>query len=368
MTTVETDRLRRLLAAFRDRHAVPALGAAVITRSGALDLSVVGDRQRGGADPATVDDQWHIGSCGKAITAALYARLVEHGDTEWDTPIVEVFDDLSGDLDPGWAGVTIEEVLVCRSGMRADLSASEMLHAYDDTTPSTEQRTRATVSALAQPPSGRNEFRYSNLGYIVVGAAIDRLTGIPYEEALRIHLLDPLGITSAGFGPPPDIWGHAGKTRLRNLIVGKGAPTPPDNPRSDNPTVMTPAGRLHLTLADWAKFQHLILNRGHDLLEPGTVSRLLTAPAGKGTGMAMGWAPATKLDNASHGMQGSNTYWAATALIDAIDRAHRHGRDQRRTHARHAANCPARQRDPRAKPLSNHQLGLRQRSVSLARS
>lgn len=181
----------------------------------------------------------------------------------------------------------------------------------------TEQRTRAVASALSRPPDGRGAFLYSNLGYVVVGAAIDRIAAVPFEGALHINLLEPLGVTSAGLGPPPDIWGHRPRLQLGGLTVGRGSPAPPGSVRSDNPAVLTPAGRLHLTLADWAKFQQLFLDQGHDLLEPASVERLLTVPAGKGNGMAMGWASAASLDGASYGMQGSNTLWAATAIMDA---------------------------------------------------
>ena len=212
MTGIGKNRLRELLVDFRDRFAVPALGGAVLSRTGALGIEVVGTRRRGGSDPVAVEDQWHIGSCAKAITAALYARLVERGDTDWGIPVVEFFPDLADRVDTGWSGPTIDEVLVCRSGMRANLSRREMLYAWEDTSPMTEQRTRAAVSALSYSPRSRGAFHYSNLGYIVVGAAIDRITGMPFENALDIHLLDPLGITSAGFGPPPR---HPGKAPVR---------------------------------------------------------------------------------------------------------------------------------------------------------
>lgn len=317
MTDTSKDHMRKLLVDFRDRFAVPALGAAVVTRGGAVTVDVVGNRERGGSDPVTIDDQWHIGSCAKAMTAALYARLVERGDAEWDVPIRAFFPDLIDHLDPGWSEATVDEVLVCRSGMRANLSQPEMREAWEDTSPITEQRTRAVVSALSRPPNGRGAFRYSNLGYVVVGAAIDRIAGLPFEDVLHINLLEPLGITSAGFGPPPDIWGHRPRLQVGSLTVGRGSPAPPGSVRSDNPAVLTPAGRLHLTLTDWAKFQQLFLNQGHDLLEPPSIEHLLTVPAGKGNGMAMGWASAGNLDGASYGMQGSNTLWAATAIIDA---------------------------------------------------
>jgi CubicO group peptidase (beta-lactamase class C family) len=308
------DRLRELLVGFRDRFAVPALGGAVVTSTGALDIEVVGTRRRGGADPAAVADQWHIGSCAKAMTAALYARLVERGDTEWGIPVRDLFSDLTASLDIGWSGPTIDEVLVCRSGMAANLTRAQSLSAFEDTSPMTEQRTRAVRWALSRPPRARGVFRYSNLGYIIVGAAIDRIAGMPFEDALRIYLLEPLGITSAGFGPPPDIWGHKPRLQIGSLAIGRGSPVEPGSPRSDNPAVMTPAGRLHLTLADWARFQQLFL--GHGLLEAATIERLLNLPPGKGRGMAMGWAPVRSLSEASYGMQGSNTMWAATALID----------------------------------------------------
>ncbi len=308
--------LRELLVDFRDRFGVPALGGAVLSRTGALDVAVIGTRHRGGSDPVAIEDQWHIGSCAKAITAALYARLVERGDTEWGVPVGDFFPDLADRVDTGWSGPTIDEVLVCRSGMRANLSRAEMLNAWEDTSPMTEQRTQAVVSALSRSPRSRGAFRYSNLGYIVVGAAIDRIAGIPFEDALHIHLLDPLGITSAGFGPPPDIWGHRPKLQIGSLAAGRGSPAEPVSIRSDNPAVMTPAGRLHLTLTDWAKFQNLFLKEGHDVLKAATIEHLLALPPNTGSGMAMGWAAADKLAGVSYGMQGSNTFWAATALID----------------------------------------------------
>ena len=317
MTDPDNDRLRMLLVEFRDRFKAPAVGVAVVTRSGSLEVDVVGSRQRGSTDPATIDDQWHIGSCAKAMTAVLYARLVEQGTAEWGIPIGSLFPDLGNAIDAGWEEATVDEVLLCRSGMDANLSRAKMLTAWEDTSPMSEQRTRAVVSALSGAPRSRGSFRYSNLGYIVIGAAIDRLAGKPFEDALRTEVFGPLGITSAGFGAPPDIWGHRPKLQIGGLTLGRGTPAEPGDQRSDNPAVMTPAGRLHLTLADWARFQGVFLNQGGDLLEPGNLEHLLALPPGKGSGMAMGWAPAVGLDGPSFGMQGSNTLWAATALIDS---------------------------------------------------
>ena len=72
---------------------------------------------------------------------------------------------------------------------------------------------------------------------------------------------------------------------------------------------------MHLTLADWASFQRVFLNEGLPLLSADSVRRLLELPEDDPRSMAMGWA-STQADGASYGMQGSNTMWAATALLD----------------------------------------------------
>ena len=102
------------------------------------------------------------------------------------------------------------------------------------------------------------------------------------------------------------------------MAVGKGKPADPGDPRSDNPEVLNPAGRLHLSLADWASTQRLFLDGGTDLLRPASIERLLTVPGGRGA-MAMGWMPTDGLPGASFGMQGSNTAWVATAVL-SVDR------------------------------------------------
>jgi CubicO group peptidase (beta-lactamase class C family) len=67
-----------------------------------VDLHIAGASRRGRPeDAAAADDPWHIGSCGKSMTAALYARLVEAGRAEWSASIVDLFHDLDVHRDAG---------------------------------------------------------------------------------------------------------------------------------------------------------------------------------------------------------------------------------------------------------------------------
>ena len=316
MEHIDSELLHGRLEDYRHRFDVPAVGAAIVDSGGAVYYNVAGERLRGEASRVTVDDQWHIGSCGKAVTALLYARLVETGHTSWDTPVADLLPDLAGRINPKWSTPTIDDLLVCRAGMRANLGFRDMKAAWSDERPLDEQRTLAAVKAMSQSPRRKGSFRYSNLSYVVAGAVIDRVAGEPFEQAMQRHVLDPLGITSFGVGPPPDIWGHRPRVKLGSTVVGRGAPADPRDPRSDNPAVMNPAGRFHLNLRDWATLQRVFLDPGI-LLQPASVARLLAVPTAEGRGMAMGWAPTQSPEIAPYGQQGSNTMWTATALISS---------------------------------------------------
>lgn len=321
VTRTSGARLRNHLEEFRTKHRVPALGGGIVHHDGRFDMAVVGERVRGGGDPVRPDDRWHVGSCGKSITGALYARLVERGDAEWGAPLSALFGDQRDTIHRGWATITIDDLFVCQAGLPANLTRRQMNAGWKDARPLPDQRTDVTATALAHAPHRPGRYLYSNLGYMVIGAAIERITGTTYEAALAAHVLEPLGITSAGFGPPPGLWGHTGRTLLLGPLggadLGRGKPGDPEGVESDNPAVFASAGRLHLTLEDWARFHRVFLIDGGDFLRPDTIERLLTPAAGRGHRMSAGWSRASGVgSDASFGQQGSNALWVATAVID----------------------------------------------------
>ena len=298
------------------RHRATAVAAAVVGVDGAVECRVAGVRRRGSSDVALASDRWHIGSCTKTFTAALWGCLIERGEAVWDMPVPEAVADLGSDIHPGWAGQTVDSVLWCRAGLGANLSPDQMRRSWADPRPLAEQRMDIARQALSVPPDRPGRFVYSNLGYIVVGAAIDGLTGTAFEQALADRVLKPLGIDTAGFGPPDEVWGHPARLRLGPIGVLAGPAADPSDPRSDNPAALSSAGTMHITMADWAKFVRVFLHGGPSLLNPGTVERLLQMPPGRTAGMAMGWNKPPYMKGVAYAMQGSNTLWSAAALID----------------------------------------------------
>jgi D-alanyl-D-alanine carboxypeptidase len=155
-----------------------------------------------------------------------------------------------------------------------------------------QQRERFVPWVLAQRPvAPRGTLRYSNAGYILAGAIIERLTGESYEELVVRRLLAPLGATTVGFGPPAtpgqvdQPWGHS------DGLMGRWHTVAPDAEGADNSPIYGPPGRMHLSIHDWALWAQAVLRAasgGPSPWKPETVTTLL-APLVASDSMAMGW-------------------------------------------------------------------------------
>ena len=304
------------LKKFQDKLGVPAVFGGVIDANGELGLDVIGVRRRGHPDVATVSDRIHIGSCCKMVTAVLFGTFVAEQRVTWEMPITELFPDLADSIAKDWQQRTVEELFYCLSGMVANPPRRVLISGHTDARPLAEQRTEMVELALAEAPQKPGRFVYSNMSYIVLGAAIDRLSGTSYESALQARVLKPLGITTAGFGPPPNVWGHAPRVYIGGLALFKGKPADPRSSRSDNPPLLSSAGTLHLSCTDWAKLLRLFqAGANTEIVNDRIIERILTVPHKEAAQMAMGWASA-RLNGISYGAQGSNVRWSATALMD----------------------------------------------------
>lgn len=293
---------------------VPALGYAVVSPAGLVALEVAGRRRLGVEEFVTPDDLWHIGSNTKAMTAALYARLTERGAAQWGAKLPALFPDLS--FDPAWKDIKIEDLLAHRSGVSDQglIDAGFLIKAHADARPVTVQRTELAARVFKAPPNGKpGAFEYSNANYIIAGAAIERIVKTDWETAMASEVFGPLGMTSAAFGAPtgPNPWGHEAGTG--NSLT----PVPPSE-ISDNPAVFGPAGRVHLSLADYARFARVFLTDGAGWINASSLAKLARPWDGSKAGYALGWELYDYRAWAAGPVlahEGSNTLWRAAALI-----------------------------------------------------
>ncbi len=312
-----------ILEPIRAKHKLPAMGAAVILNGQVVGLGVTGARKAGGTERVTLDDRFHLGSDTKAMTATLIGVLVEEGTLSWDTTVGAVFGAVLPDMDAGWKDVALESLLRNRGGAPADLDADGLwMKLWEQRGTPTEQRMQLVEGVTKRPPLPGQKFVYSNAGFAIAGAMAERTTGRAWEDLMQVKVFHPLGITTAGFGAPgnPELidqpWGHQ----------SNGNAVPP-GPSGDNPPAIGPAGIVHMTIGDWAKFIEAHLSG--DALSPERRCTLVTAETydmlhRPVESYAMGWAVLTR-PWASGGRPGdtgltlthagSNTMWFCVAWL-----------------------------------------------------
>ncbi|MBI3299635.1 MAG: beta-lactamase family protein [Elusimicrobia bacterium] len=303
------DDLNPLLAPIRAKHNLPALAAAVLKDGRITSIGAVGTRHAAVADPVTVNDLWHLGSDTKAMTATLIARLVERGRLSWDLTLEKAFPEIK--LHPLYKGVTLEKLLTHTGGLPADVPEQLWSKLWERQGTNAEQRMTLVKGILTAKP-GTRTFRYSNAGYAIAGAIAERAEERSWEELIKAELFQPLGMKNVGFGAPgkDQPWGH-------QWVDKKALPMAP-GPQADNPPGVAPAGAVHASLKDWAKFVLLHLNGARGLktiLHPNTFRKLHTAPAG--SGYAMGWMVVERPWAGGRALThaGSNTMWYAVAWL-----------------------------------------------------
>ncbi len=322
------------------RHDVPGMCAAVVELEaggggGGMRIEAIGAvgvRKRGSPDAVTAGDQFHIGSCTKAMTATMIGALVEEGKLSWKTTVGETFPELHAKLNEQWRAVTLEQLLTHRAGAPADLQFDGLWgRLWERHGSPTEQRMMLVEGVVARPPESApgTKFLYANSGFAIAGAMAERATGRAWEDLMRERVFVPLGMDSAGFGAPgrrdtlDQPRGHHEDGSVQEV-----------GPGSDNPAAIAPGGAVHCTIGDWAKFVALHLRRraraepkgaGALALSDATLTKLHTPPAGTDDHQyAMGWS-VTKRDWAQGSApgdagrvlthNGSNTMWFCVAWL-----------------------------------------------------
>ena len=290
--------------------ASPGLIAAVVDRGGVQEIAAAGVRKAGHPQPLLTTDCIHIGSNTKAMTSTLLAVLVRDGvfADSWNTTVAGVFPELRDDIHPEYREATLRQLVTMTGGVRCDAAD---WHAHQDAH-LIERRYRILRDNLADPPvAAAGEYVYSNLAYVVAGAIAERITGKTWETLMQEQVFEPLGMASAGFGPPGrpgevnQPWGHQRDPETDDWVPNQ----------LDNAAAIGPAGTVHVAVEDWAKFMSLWLAEGSPaILDREALDRLIVPESGR---YAAGWTVVSrswaKGEAITHG--GTNTSWCALVWI-----------------------------------------------------
>ena len=289
-------------------------GAAVARScAGALEQGVAGHRIAGGDAAVQPGDLWHMGSNTKAMTATLAARLVEQGVISWDATIGRSLSGLDLDIDEALRSATLEALLAHRAGLKpnAGLITALRLRGPDaDRDPQADRLVYARA-VLGEAGGPQDDYRYSNAGYVIAAMMMEQAAGAPYEALMAREVFEPLGLESAGWGPPGEP-GRADQPRGHGSGPFGGLDAREPGSGADNPPAMNPAGRAHMSLADLLEFLTVHRDQPEDYLGAASWTRLHTPP--QEGNYALGWGVR---EDGSLVHAGSNTLWFARMLIDA---------------------------------------------------
>ncbi|NOR44284.1 MAG: serine hydrolase [Candidatus Delongbacteria bacterium] len=307
---------KELEKVIQDKKAVGMI-AAVISSDGIIEIGVAGVRKAGTSVAMTDNDLVHIGSCSKAMTATMLATLVKDGKLSWDMKLVEAIPELKNNIHAGFKNITLWQLLTHRAGLPKN-PIDELAHTDLEIK---ERRLSLLKDNIIFAPSNTvGEWHYSNFGYIIAACMAEQVTGLSWETLIKERLFEPLGMTTAGIGDPlqnnstDQPWGHK-----KSWIGNKWKPS-----RAYYNEAISPAGRVHCSVEDWAKFISLQLPGENTFLDRAILNKLIEPIDFYAAGWVVfqeteqPWAKGIVL---VHG--GSNEIWYAAVMVaPAIDRAY----------------------------------------------
>jgi serine-type D-Ala-D-Ala carboxypeptidase len=284
---------------------------------GALPLS---DFARSGDFDVGVTTLFDLASITKVIATTTTAMILyERGLLELDAPIsgtvAEFLVDSCGEVDPRRREVTFRMLLAHSSGLPAYEKLFLKAHTRDDLLRA------AFTTPLAADPGTRAD--YSDIGFIILGAALERIAEEPIDAFCQREIFGPLAMTYTTFNPPAELRAQipptaderkeeereecGAGTPARETPVARQLPRASQaNPRStlrnriiqgfvqdENAFVLGGvAGHAGLfsTAEDLAGFAHAMLKGGHPILRPETISVFTSRDSRTPvTSRALGW-------------------------------------------------------------------------------
>ena len=222
------------------QYSIPG-GAVAVMRDGKLIYA----RGFGYADvenktPVQPDALFRLASVSKPITAAAIMKLVEEGKLKLDDYVAPLIAHLTpapgATVDPRWYQITIRHLLNHTGGWDRNkpnggfdpidrpITAANAVGAPVPASPETLVRYMKGMPLDFDPGA---KLAYSNLGYIILGRVIERVSGMPYEEYVRTRVLAPVGATRTRQGKSRMSEALAGEVKYYRPGMGVNAPLVP---------------------------------------------------------------------------------------------------------------------------------------------
>jgi len=222
--------------------------------------------------PNAPSTKFRLGSVTKQFTAASVLLLQERGKLSVTDPVSKYLSDLPA----AWSKITIFQLLNHTSGIPNFTAAKE----YESIEPFSKKPMEVVALVKDKPlefESG-SRFNYSNTGYVLLGALIEKVSGESYDAFLRKNIFDPLGMKDSGYDWNATVLPN----RAAGYARGKNGVT---NASYINMSVPQGAGALYSTTGDLLRWQRALYEG--KLLSPASLEAM-TTPYQSGYGFGLG--------------------------------------------------------------------------------
>jgi SSS family transporter len=234
-------------------------------------------------EPMTEDTIFDLASLTKVLaTAPAVMQLYEQGRFRLNDPVSEYLPEFAAN---GKQDITIRQLLTHYSGLPPDVS-------LDDPWEGKAEGLRRAFTCTPVTAPGV-QFRYSDINFIVLGALVEKLSGLTLDQYQKRYLAEPLGVEHMQFLPPESWLGRIAPTQYDQGVMLRGVVHDPTSRRMGG--VAGHAG-LFSTAGDVAIYAQNLLDRlagrpSHFPLSQLTLKKM-TTPAQPATGTALrglGW-------------------------------------------------------------------------------
>jgi N-acyl-D-amino-acid deacylase len=270
----------RAMHTIMSRHGIPG-GAIALAKEGRLVFAKGYGWAALGEVPARPDTTFGLASLSKPITALAILLLIEQGKLKLEDTWLDILRHLApprgSRIDPRLKKITIHQLLNHTGGWDRARSGDPINFSVPAARrlgvplPLTPDQLISFMMGLPLDFEPGTQARYSNLGYIILGQVIEKVSGQRYEDYVRKNVLEPAGVRKAALRHSPKyLPGEA-----RCYLAGTGTPLP----HLDLPMVKAAAGWAASPVDMVRLLTALDGSRGKPLLRAATRKLMLTPPA-----------------------------------------------------------------------------------------
>lgn len=162
-------------------------GVVLVAKDGVPVFQVAYGRRNEAGEAITLESKFALASMSKMFTALAVAQLVENGKISFDDPVSRYLLSYPGEL---IEDVTIHHLLSHTSGLGG--------FDFEEIKDKTDVEEMLSLEVERTPFEPGERFVYSNIGYVLLGAIIERVSGEDYYTYIQDHVLNPLGMHDSG--------------------------------------------------------------------------------------------------------------------------------------------------------------------------